>query len=154
MSVAAFVISCLGLVVAGRAVWWALGQKRAADRSADEAKRSADAAAEVAEIERARRGDEIVDAERRRVCFEFGRAGGRSYVLRHGGTDTAYGVHVDTGKLGVPNDVRDFAEWPAGEAQPFRFFKMDQVTADEVVVTWHHRPDQTDPPQDQKLLRR
>lgn len=69
MTVAAFVISCFGLLVACLAAWYGRGQKRAAEKSADEAKRSADAAVALAEVEAARRAEEVAESERGRVRF-------------------------------------------------------------------------------------
>jgi hypothetical protein len=61
MTIASFVISCLAAVAAVAAAWYVRGQKRAADLAASEAKRSADAAAEVVDIERSRRADEVAE---------------------------------------------------------------------------------------------
>jgi hypothetical protein len=138
MDVAALVISCLGLVVAVVAGWYSR-------RSVTEAKRSADAAAEVADVDRARRADEVADAERRRVRFELVPEGGSAYVLQNVGTATAYGVHVDTGGLGFQDEVTDFEEFEAdGEHRYLLTRTMDPDQADHVVVTWHHRPDRSD----------
>ncbi len=153
MTVAAFVLSCLGLVVAVVAAWYGRGQKRAAELSAAEARRSADAASEVAEVERARRADEIAEAERRRVRFELVPVGGQVYLLRNVGTDTAYGVHVNTGGLGFQDEVTDFEEFEADrEHRYFLARTMDPDLAEHVVVTWHHRPDRSDERRTAKLL--
>lgn len=91
MTVAAFVISCLSVLAAGLAVWYARAQKRVAERaaaasersadaaesSAREATRSADAATELASIERDRRADEIEHAEQERKT-----AAGRPLIRR------------------------------------------------------------------------
>jgi hypothetical protein len=146
MDVAAFVISCLGLVVAVVAGWYS-------HRSVAEAKRSADAAADVADVERARRADEVAEAERRRVRFELVPEGGQEYVLQNAGTDTAYEVHVDTGGLGFQDEVADFDEFEAGGEHRYLLARtMDPDQAEHVVVTWHHRPDRSDQPRSQRLL--
>lgn len=153
MTVAAFVISCLGLVVAVLAAWFGRGQKRAAELAASEAKRSADAAAEVAEVERARRAEEVAEAERRRVRFELVHEGGSRYLLCNAGTDPAYGVHVDTGGLGVQDEVTDFDEFEADGAHRYLLGRtMDPDLAEHVVVTWHHHPDRSDDRRTAKLL--
>ncbi len=153
VTIAAFVISCLGLVFAGIAVWYGRGQKRAADLSAAEAKRSADAAAEMAEVERARRTEEIAEAERRQVRFDLLAEGGRAYVLVNLGTDTAYGVHVDTGGLGAMGEVTDFEALEPGDQHRYFLIRTgDPDLAGHVVVTWHHRPDQSDERRTVKLL--
>jgi hypothetical protein len=123
MTVASFVISAVALVVAAVAAWYGRGQKRTADRSAAEAKRSADAAAEVAAIERGRRADEVADADRRRVCFELVSEGNHAYLLRNTGTDTAYGVHVDTGGMGLEDEIADFEEFESGREQRYWFIR-------------------------------
>ena len=153
MTVAAFVISCLGLVVAVLAAWFGRGQKRAAEMAASEAKRSADAAAEVAEVERARRAEEVAEAQRRRVQFELVHEGGSRYLLRNAGTDPAYGVHVDTGGLGVQNEITDFEEFEADAEHRYLLSRtMGSDPAARVVVTWHHHPDRSDDQRTAKLL--
>jgi type II secretory pathway pseudopilin PulG len=107
MTVASFVISCVAVLAAIGAAWYGRGQKRAAEQSAVEAKRSADAAAEVTRIEQQRRAEEVTEADRRRVMFELVFHKGNSYLLRNEGTDSAYGVHVDTQGL-VPQGDLDF----------------------------------------------
>jgi len=114
MTIASFVISCLAAVAAVAATWYGRGQKLAADWAAAEAKRSADAAAEVTEIERARRAVEVADADRRRVRFELMPDGNHAYLLRNVGTDTAYGVHVETGGMGTVEEAQGFDEFEAG----------------------------------------
>lgn len=153
MTIASFVISCLAAVAAVAAVWYGRGQKRAADLSAAEAKRSADAAAEVAEIERARRADELAESERGRVRFELVPEGGQAYLLRNAGTDTAYGMHVNTGGLGYEDETTDFDEFEAGSEHRYLLVRtFDQDLAEHVVVTWHHRPDRSDQLRTVKLL--
>ena len=149
MDVAAFVISCLGLIVAITAGWYS-------HRSVAEAKRSADAAAEVAEVERARRADEVADAERRRVRFDLVPDGGSAYVLRNAGTDTAYGVHVDTGGMGLDDEVVEFEEFESGREQRYWFVRKGGPEGSKqpqhIVVTWHLRPDRSERSRSAKLL--
>ncbi len=153
MTVAAFVTSCLGLIVAGLAAWYGRGQKRAAELSAAEAKRSADAAAEVAEVEKARRADEVAEAERRRVSFVLSHKGGHQYLLRSVGTDSAYGVHVDTGGLGFPDEVTEFEEFAAGDEHRYTLTRTTAPElAERVVVTWHQRADRSDGRRTAKLV--
>ncbi|WIV52851.1 hypothetical protein [Amycolatopsis nalaikhensis] len=153
MDIASFAISCLAAVAAAAAVWYGRGQKRAADRSAAEAKRSADAAAEMTEIERARRADEVSDADRRRVRFELMHEGGHAYLLRNAGSDAAYGVRVDTGGLGTVGEVEEFDEFESGREHRYLLSRtIDPDEAEHVVVTWHHRPDRSDERRTVKLL--
>jgi len=153
MDIASFVISCFAAVAAGAAVWYGRGQKRAADRSAAEAKRSADAAAEMAEVERARRAEEVAETERRRVRFELVPEGGSAHVLINTGTDAAYGVHVDTGNLGVMGEDTDFEVFEPGDQHRFLLSRrVDADLVEHVVVTWHHRPDRSDERRMVKLL--
>ncbi|MDX8036748.1 hypothetical protein SK803_41690 [Lentzea sp. BCCO 10_0856] len=153
MTVAAFVISCFGLLVACLAAWYGRGQKRAAEKSADEAKRSADAAVALAEVEAARRADELTESERGRVRFALEHERGQRYLLRNVGTDSAYGVHVDTGGLGVQGEVTDFEEFEAESEHRYLLAKtFNGNQADHVLVTWHLTEDRSDKPRSVKLL--
>ncbi|GAA3012878.1 hypothetical protein [Actinokineospora diospyrosa] len=153
MTVAAFVLSCLGFAVAVLAAWFAHGQKKAAESAAVEAKRSADAAEAVAAVERERRAEEVADAARRRVVFGLLQFGGRQFALRNSGTDTAYGVHVDTGGLGIQDEVVDFEEFEAGHEEAYIFARtMNPEQASHIVVTWHLQPDRSDEPRTVRLL--
>jgi hypothetical protein len=118
-----------------------------------EAKRSADAAAEVVDIERARRADEVADTDHRRVRFELVPEDGQAYLLRNAGTDTAYGVHVDTGGLGYDDETKDFDEFePDDEYRYLLSRTMDSAQSEHVVVTWHRLPDRSDARRSAKLL--
>ncbi|MGI5506432.1 hypothetical protein [Lentzea sp. CA-135723] len=153
MTVAAFVISCLGFVVACVAAWYGRGQKRAAENAAAESKRSADAAVALAEVEAARRADELAESERRRVRFVLEPDGRDRYLLRNVGTDSAYGVHVNTGGMGVQDEVTDFDEFESDREQ--RFFLVstyDPEQEEHIVVTWHYKEDRSDEPRSVKLL--
>jgi hypothetical protein len=156
MAIASFVISCLGFVVAAVAVWYGRGQKRAAEVSAAEAKRSADAAAEIAEVERARRADEVADADRSRVLFELERVGRDAYVLRNSGTNTAYGVHVDTGGMGLDDETADFQEFESGREERYWLIRKGGPEGSKqpkhIVVTWHNSPHRSEAQQSVKLL--
>ncbi|MDX8053696.1 hypothetical protein SK571_30360 [Lentzea sp. BCCO 10_0798] len=153
MTVAAFVISCFGLLVACVAAWYGRGQKRAAERSAEEAKRSADAAVALAEVDAARRAEEVAESERKRVRFVLEHHDGDVYLLQNVGTDSAYGVHIDTGGMGDQDEVVDFDEFQAdSEHRLFLAVTFDGGQADHVVVTWHHTEDRSDKPRSVKLL--
>jgi hypothetical protein len=152
VTVASFVISCLAVIVAAGAVWYARGQKRAADHAVDEAKRSADAAAEMATIERHRRAEEIAAADSRRVRFELLHEGSAAYLLRNIGTDTAYGVHVDTEGLGTAGEIEDFEEFSPDDAHRYLLSTTHECDGTErIVVTWHHRLDRSDEPRSVRL---
>jgi hypothetical protein len=127
------------------------GQKRSAEQSAVEAKRSADAAAEMARIEQERRTEEVAEADRHRVRFVLDFESGSTYLLRNIGTDTAYWVHVDMGGMGVAGEVEDFEEFPPGEVHRYVLARIFGDKLDHIVVTWHHRSDRSDSPQSTKL---
>jgi len=144
MTIAAFVIACMSALGTLGAVWYA-------HRAVSEARRSADAANDVADIERARRADEVAEADRQRVKFRLLHRTKDAYVLQNAGTDPAYGVHVDTGGLGVHGEITDFAEFDADEEQQFILSRSLGQEPSHVVVAWHMRPDRSDPPQTVKL---
>lgn len=149
MTIASFVISCVAVLVAVGALWYARGQKLAAENSALEAKRSADAAAALVEIESERRTEEVDEANRLRVQFNLVHHNKSAYLLRNDGTDSAYGVHVDSPDLIARGDF-DFAEFTAGEAHKF-ILGRSMGSADHITVTWHHEPDRSDSPRSVKL---
>ncbi|MET9225617.1 hypothetical protein [Lentzea sp. NPDC003310] len=153
MTVAAFVISCLGFVVACLAAWYGRGQKRAAENSAKEAKRSADAAVALAEVEAARRAEEMAESERGRVRFLLDHEGGQRYLLRNVGTDTAYGVQVDSDGMGVQDEITEFAEFEAQtEHRYFLVRTLGTAANARVTVSWHLAEDLSDEPRSVKLL--
>lgn len=155
MVIAAFVVACLAAVAAAVSAWYGRGQKRAADLAAAEARRAADAAAETVRIEQARRADEVADAERRRVRFELEPIGGpRSslHLLRHAGTDTAYGVHVDIGDLEGPEQVTDFDEFKADEERRLYLPRTMGTTTERIEVAWHQNADRSDPQRSVRLV--
>lgn len=146
MVIAAFVVACLSVVLALASVWYA-------HRAIAEAKRSADAAAEVTGIERERRAEEVADAERRRVVFDLTRTGDAQYVLRHAGTDTAYGVHVDLGGRRFAGPSADIDEIESGEELVYVLSRgLGRSISDYMVVSWHHQQDRSDPRRSMKLL--
>jgi hypothetical protein len=149
MTVASFVISCAAVLVALGALWYARGQKLAAEQSALEAKRSADAAAELAKIEQERRADEVDQANRLRVRFNLVHHNKSAYLLRNDGTDSAYRVHVDSQDIIARGDF-DFAEFTAGETHKF-ILARTMGSADHITVTWHDEPDHSDSPRSVKL---
>lgn len=145
MTVAAFVISCFGLLVACLAAWYGRGQKRAAEKSADEAKRSADAAVALAEVEAARRAEEVAESERGRVRFVLEHEGGQRYLLQNVGTDSAYGVQVDTDGMGFQDEVTEFEEFEAQTEHRYMLARtMETAGNAQVIVTWHLKEDRSD----------
>ncbi|SDH61072.1 hypothetical protein SAMN05216553_13515 [Lentzea fradiae] len=149
MTVASFIISVVAVLVAMGALWYARGQKLAAERSAQEAKRSADAAADLAKIERDRRRDEVDEAKRLRVRFNLVHHNKSAYLLRNDGTDTVYGVHVDAQNILIRGDS-DISEFPSGDSHKYVLGRtMD--SGDHIIVTWHHEPDRSDSPRSTKL---
>jgi hypothetical protein len=151
MEIAALVIALLSAAGTVWAAWYARAQKVIAKEAAGDAKRSADAAAEVAKIERDRRSEEVAAADASRVDFELVRRGGDSWLLRNKGTESAFGVHVDPGNLRSRGEM-DFDEFPAREARRYLFVRtLGSDQTDHVLVTWHHLPDLSDPPRQQKL---
>lgn len=153
MTIASFVISCIAVVASMGAVWYSRGQKLAADRAVTEAKRAADSAAEMVQIEQDRRDEELADTERRRVLFVLDHAVGHAYVLRNAGSDVAYDVHVDTEGLGTVNELTHFAEFQPGFEHRYVLSRtMGQDGSERVAVTWHNRQDRSDEPQTVRLL--
>lgn len=153
MTIASFVIAFFSALGTCIAVWYGRGQKHAADKSAAEAKRSADSAADEAEIERERRAEELAEADRGRVNFQLVPQGQRAYLLCNKGSDIAYGVHVDIRDVRAISDVQlvfDFEEFRDGESQPFNLFKILGSSGD-IFVTWHQLPDRTDAQRSKKL---
>lgn len=142
MTVASFVISCVAALFAASAVWYARGQKLAAEKSALEAKRSADAAAEMARIEQERRAEEVTQAEKLRVQFNLVHHNKSAYLLRNDGTDSAYGVHVDAQGI-VARGETDFEQFAAGDAHKY-ILARSMGSPDHITVTWHHRSDRSD----------
>lgn len=146
MDVAAFVVAVVAALISGLAVWYARGQKKAADRAATEARRSADAAEEATGFKRA-------EVERNRVVFRLDPVRGNQHVLSNAGTDTAYGVHVDLRALYVRGDPGrcEFDEFPSGYAERYPLAGDGRTRATHIGVTWHHEPDRSDEPQSQEL---
>ncbi|HEY0641263.1 MAG TPA: hypothetical protein VGD67_26845 [Pseudonocardiaceae bacterium] len=158
MTVAAFVVSCLAVAVSVAAAVIAHQQRRIGDRSAAaaeaslrEARRASQAAVELAEIEAARRAEELAAAEANRIRFDLQYRTGEQYRLVHLGTQTAYGVKVDTQDQGVLGERVDFDEFPAGDFHDYVLAPTDQVENQPVEVTWHELPDLSDEPQRQLL---
>jgi hypothetical protein len=100
-------------------------------------------------IEQERRAEEVAEADRLRVCFELEHQRGQAYLLRNAGTDSAYGVHVETGGMVARGEV-DFDEFPTGEAHKY-VLARSWGGPDHIVVTWHHRSDRSDSPRSMKL---
>jgi hypothetical protein len=153
MTIASFVIACLSALGTCIAIWYSRGQKHAADKSATEAKRSADATAEAVEIERERRVEELAEADRGRVNFQLVPQGQHAYLLCNKGSGIAYGVHVDVQDVRTINDVElvfDFEEFRDGESQPFNLFKILGSPGD-IRVTWYQLSDCTDAQRSKKI---
>jgi Flp pilus assembly protein TadB len=166
MTVASLVVSVLAVVITVLALWYARGQKQAADRSAvaaeqsaaearrsaDAAARSADAADEMANIDRDRRDEEVAEAQRNRVVFTLEYEGGSAYRLRNRGTGTAYGVHVDTAGIGTAREQADFAEFTPDDAYKYLLAAGLGATGQEcLTVTWYYCEDRSDKTQAVKL---
>jgi len=154
MTVASLLISCVAAVAAIGAVWYGRGQKRAAETASQEARRAADAAADMATIERDRRAEELAEAERNRVVFRLEYEVGSAYRLRNRGTDTAYGVHVDLGGMGIVGDEPvDLPEFPTDYAYQYllRADGLGSSGQEFVQVTWHYVQDLSDEAQAVKL---
>lgn len=147
MDIASLVISGLSALAAGIAVLFAR-------RSALASKRSADAAADMATIDRERREEEVAEALRNRVRFKLEQVSRDSWVLTNVGTNSAYGVHVDTGDLHVDESAQyDFDEFPAGHPERYLLLRTMGTMTGHVLVTSHHQPDCSDePPREQRLV--
>jgi hypothetical protein len=137
MDIAAFVLSLIAIVISVFAAWYARRQALAAEDSARDSTRSADAAQEVVSYQRD-------DVERSRVVFVLEPSGGDTHMLSHQGTDIAYGVHVDAGGLRVDGEVYDFEEFPPGQAERIYLFPSLASVTSHVTVSWHQVPDLSD----------
>lgn len=158
MEIAAFVVSCVAVLIAAGALWYARGQKEAADRSAKAAEgsevsaaKSAEAAAETAAIERARRADELADADRSRVRWSLVHVGREEWVLTNEGTDSAYGVRVSAGPVSIDGSV-ELDEFPSDHAEPYMVLRDMDAYTDRIEVTWHQRADLSDEQQRRELI--
>jgi hypothetical protein len=150
MDTALLAVSVVTVVFTGGAVWYARGGKLAASRSAAaaessalEAKRSADAAHEAVGYQR----DEV---ERNRVVFRLEPGSQEMRLLRNAGTHSAYCVHVDTGDLGG-EPVTDYDEFESGRAEPYVLPGSLASMTNSIVVTWHHLADCSDEPRQAQL---
>jgi len=87
------------------------------------------------------------------VDFQLLYDSGDAYVLWNAGTDSAHGVHVDTGGLGTPGEITDFDGFGPDEKQRFLLLRsLGGQEAQHVIVTWHLNPDRSDPKQSKKLI--
>lgn len=144
MDIAAFVVSCLAVVCAAGAVWYARGQKHAADRAATAAEKAASTA--IAAEERQQRAE-----ERSRVLWSLTNVNKSKYVLAHEGTDPAYGVHVDAGEL-LTRGPTEFDRFPPGHSESYLLSRAFGMSTDRIIVTWHHSQDLSDDQRRQELL--
>ncbi|WP_019819463.1 hypothetical protein [Saccharomonospora saliphila] len=165
MEIAAFVVSCVAALISAGALWYSRGQKMAADRSAQAAERSAgsaersemsaaqsaEAAAETAAIERARRADEVADADRSRVRWSLEDLGKDRWMLTNAGTDSAYGVRVSAGDVHIRGNV-GLDEFPSDHAEPYIILRTFGSYTDRIEVTWHYRADLSDEQQRRELI--
>ena len=78
--------------------------------------------------------------------------GGISYRLVNDGTDTAYGVQVDTGELGIGEQDTAYDELHPGQAEVFFLSPDLATTSRHVTVTWHERPDLSDEKRAARLI--
>jgi hypothetical protein len=133
-ALAAAVIAALAL---GVSIWSAV----IARRSASAADKSAEYAGEVAAIERARRADEVAEADRQQVQFRLQHVQSKLYLLTNAGTGTAYGVTVDLGDPG--NRPRTHDALP--DVFPERYaVEVLLLQPGPVTVQWHNREDRSD----------
>jgi hypothetical protein len=135
METASFVISIIAALFAGGAVWYARGAKKAAADAAEDAV-----------------GYQGAEVEPGRIVVRLRHIGGISYRLVNDGTDTAYGVHVDTGELGVGEQDTDYDELHSGQAVEFLLSPNLATTSRHVTVTWHERPDLSDEKRAARLI--
>jgi hypothetical protein len=143
METASFVISIIAAVFAGGAVWYARGQKAAADRSARASEQSAQAAIQSADAAHETVGYQRADVERSRVVFVLEYVGSAAHLLSNTGTDPAYGVHVDTGDLGIGGEVTDYDVFGPGQTEEVLLSPSLASTTTHVEVSWHQQPDRS-----------
>jgi len=149
VDIASFVIACVSALMAIVAVWYSRGQKKIAEAAKEEARRSADAAAVVAQIERERRDEEITAIEQNRVFFDLKPKGGDRFLIAHEGNASAFGVHIDVNQLGWL-EISDFEEWEPGDKIEF-FAIRSAASGSHILVTWHQQSDRSDLQRSQKL---
>jgi hypothetical protein len=137
MEVASFVLSLVAIGIAAVAAGYARRGAMASEDSARESMRSADAAQEAISYQRD-------DVERNRVVFSLEPVGHDGHLLRNDGTHSAFGVHVDTGGLGVDNPITDYDEFRAGQVEEYMLLLTMGVRTTHVTVTWHQQADRSD----------
>jgi hypothetical protein len=146
MTVAAFVVSILAVLVAGGALWYVRGQKIVADRAAD----IADAALKLGQAAE-RRAKEAED--RTRVAWALEHISGMQYVLHNHGTESAYDVHVELGDFQLRGGgEEDFTEFPADHAESYHFGRGIDSTQTSVSVTWRLQGDPSSERRQQRLV--
>lgn len=150
MELAAVVISCVSALFTGWGLWYSRGLKRAADRSAQAAEESASAARDTADIDMARRADELAEAERTRVVWSLALVGKDRYRLTNEGTEPAYGVEIDTNPV-TPHGETSLDVFPAAHAESYLIPQTLGENTDRMTVTWHHQPDRSDEPRSKEL---
>lgn len=124
MEILAIIGSILAVAISALSVWYTRKHWRAAD--------------ELVKIERARRADEEVAADRLLVDFKLVARGKDAHRLINDGTGTAYGVRV---QLEGPNrGPEEIAEFPPGHQEQYLVFHKRRPTT----VTWHQQPDLSD----------
>lgn len=150
MEIAALVVSCLSALFTGWGVLYSRGLKHASDRSAEAAEESAIAARETTDIDKARRADELTEAERNRVVWSLRHIKKIRYRLTNHGTESAYGVQIDTGAARTDGNT-NIEEFPAGHVESYLILQAMGASTDKMMVTWHHQPDLDDEPRQQEL---
>jgi hypothetical protein len=145
MDAAALAISIIALGVSAASVWYTRRSSHASEDSAREARRSADAVQEATSYQR----DEV---ERRRINFVLERVGQHSYAVHNYGTDTAFGVHVETADLGMGDEIADFDEFGPGHAEQLILARGLDSTTTHIKVSWYRQPDLSDEAQSKRLL--
>jgi hypothetical protein len=157
VEIASFIIACLSALAALLASWYARGQKKIAERAtlaseaaSVEARRSADAAVEVAEIERQRRAEEVAHDERDRIRFELVHGDKAKYFVQQSGSEPAFDVRIESEEFG-PMRIA-LPQLGAGQRRQIFVEKSAGTSADaHILVTWHEHPDLSDPVRSQKL---
>jgi hypothetical protein len=134
---AAFAFSVIAVGVAAVAAWYARRQAHAAEDSARESRRSADAAQEAVSYQR----DQI---ERDRVVFTLDQTSRGIYVLTNQGTDIAYAIDLDAGDLAAAGEVYSFEQFPPGHTEPIYLVLVAENATTHVTISWHQHQDRSD----------
>ncbi|WP_436493204.1 hypothetical protein [Actinokineospora sp. HUAS TT18] len=151
MAVTSLIISILSALLTAGAVWYARGQRNAADKASEAAVRAAAAAAESVELQRLSENRASDAAERGKIDWKLDLVSGQRYILRNAGTHSAFGVHVEQGAVKVEGNETDFPEFPSNHGVELVLAKSYGQVNGPIVITWHANPTLSDKEERQEV---